>query len=153
MIQMRMRLVISFLNVVRLDRLDSFTIQCIIILKGIILGSSDSFGYIDFNSLDSAQNAMKLDGTSFKGRSLHIDSDTGRPKGGYKFKKGYESKYNSDGPKKRIQKGGYGRDDNQLKNFKPNYTQKRYFEDYYAKPDNTGDKKQNFDVINDGDSD
>lgn len=44
------------------------------------------FGYVDFKHKSAVKEALKLDGKVFKGRALVIDTDTAKPKEGYKYR-------------------------------------------------------------------
>lgn len=49
------------------------------------------FGYVDFKDLSGAKNAFKLHGTSFQGRSIEIDTDSGKAKAGYRARGDWEN--------------------------------------------------------------
>lgn len=49
------------------------------------------FGYVDFKDLSGAKNAFKLHGSSFHGRAIEIDTDSGKAKAGYRARGDWEN--------------------------------------------------------------
>jgi RNA recognition motif-containing protein len=51
-----------------------------------VQGHFKGFGYVDFKTVNGARNALGMNGKMFKGRPLRIDSESKRPRGGFKNK-------------------------------------------------------------------
>jgi RNA recognition motif-containing protein len=77
---------------------DWFTTQSIDISKGKFTGilTNFRFGYIDFDTLESAKLALDLHGTKYQGRPLVVDTDKGNAKAGYRARGNWDghTKYN-----------------------------------------------------------